>query len=75
MNFDNLVVHIYHRQSIFYYRRDSASYRIFYGEFDPGSGLTLAECLTHASRAAAGVVYYLPASGGRLSNAWERAPK
>ena len=23
---------------------------IFYGEFDPGSGLTLAACLTHASR-------------------------
>ena len=22
----------------------------FYGEFDPGSGLTLAACLTHASR-------------------------
>ena len=51
------------------------SHSFFYGEFDPGSGLTLAECLTHASRAAAGVVYYLPASGGRLSNAWERAPK
>ena len=24
---------------------------LFYGEFDPGSGLTLAACLTHASRA------------------------
>lgn len=23
---------------------------IFYGEFDPGSGRTLAACLTHASR-------------------------
>ena len=23
---------------------------VFYGEFDPGSGLTLAACLTHASR-------------------------
>ena len=28
--------------------RDVAS---FYGEFDPGSGRTLAVCLTHASRA------------------------
>jgi hypothetical protein len=25
-------------------------FNIFYGEFDPGSGLTLAACLTHASR-------------------------
>jgi hypothetical protein len=25
--------------------------QIFYGEFDPGSGRTLAACLTHASRA------------------------
>ena len=24
---------------------------IFYGEFDPGAGRTLAACLTHASRA------------------------
>lgn len=24
--------------------------RFFYGEFDPGSGRTLAACLTHASR-------------------------
>ena len=23
---------------------------VFYGEFDPGSGRTLAACLTHASR-------------------------
>ena len=23
---------------------------MYYGEFDPGSGLTLAACLTHASR-------------------------
>ena len=25
-------------------------WRCFYGEFDPGSGRTLAACLTHASR-------------------------
>lgn len=34
----------------------------FFEEFDPGSGLTLAMCLTHASRAAR------KGSGGRLSN-------
>ena len=28
-----------------------AGYQVFYGEFDPGSGRTLAACLTHASRA------------------------
>ena len=28
----------------------------FYGEFDPGSELTLAACLTHASRAGSGRV-------------------
>ena len=64
----------------------------FYGEFDPGSGLTLAACLTHASRAAASftlnsgsfwlkekiysrILCKMSASGGRLSNAWERTPK
>ena len=26
-------------------------FRVFVGEFDPGSGRTLAACLTHASRA------------------------
>ena len=39
----------------------------FYGEFDPGSGRTLAACLTHASRARkspSGGEY----SGGRVSN-------
>ena len=28
-----------------------AGFQVFYGEFDPGSGRTLAACLTHASRA------------------------
>ena len=28
--------------------------QIFYGEFDPGSGRTLAACLIHASRAELG---------------------
>jgi hypothetical protein len=31
--------------------RFSALIKIIYGEFDPGSGRTLAACLTHASRA------------------------
>src|SRR5215212_5723853 len=30
--------------------RFSAAIKIIYGEFDPGSGRTLAACLTHASR-------------------------
>lgn len=41
-----------------------------FGEFDPGSARTLAACLTHASRGAAG--YYLRvvvlATGKRVSN-------
>ena len=37
---------------------------IFYGEFDPGSGLTLAACLTHASRTKYPRVF----SGERVSN-------
>ena len=36
----------------------------FFGEFDPGSGQTLAECIRHASRTS------LRASGGRVSNTW-----
>ena len=41
------------------------------GEFDPGSGRTLAACLTHASRTE--VLRKLAnqnLSGGRVSNAW-----
>ena len=41
-----------------------------HGEFDPGSGRTLAACLTHASltgKSPSGDDY----SGGRVSNAWE----
>ena len=44
---------------------------IFYGEFDPGSGRTLAACLTHASRTEYKMklaIFIL--SGGRVSNAW-----
>jgi hypothetical protein len=35
-----------------------------FGEFDPGSGQTLAACLTHASRTG----IFRNASGGRVSN-------
>ena len=38
--------------------------RIF-REFDPGSGLTLAACITHSSRTEYGNIF----SGGRVSNA------
>ena len=41
-----------------------------HGEFDPGSGRTLAACLTHASltgKSPSGDKY----SGERVSNAWE----
>jgi hypothetical protein len=39
------------------------------GEFDPGSGRTLAACLTHASRAD------LRVSGERVSNTWATCPR
>ena len=40
-----------------------------YGEFDPGSGRTLAACLTHASRTGSISLLRRP-SGKRVSNAW-----
>jgi hypothetical protein len=45
------------------------------GEFDPGSGLTLAACLTHASRARAFLSQErgVP-SGERVSNTWATFP-
>src|SRR5660398_215462 len=48
--------------------------QIFHGEFDPGSGRTLAACLTHASRARkypSGCEY----SGERVSNTWVTCPE
>ena len=39
-----------------------------YGEFDPGSGRTLAACLTHASRTVRPFWGYT--SGERVSNTW-----
>src|SRR6266513_1391574 len=45
------------------------------GEFDPGSGLTLAACITHASRARAHLPQgrWVP-SGERVSNTWATCP-
>jgi hypothetical protein len=37
---------INHEQAIIFYKKLNN----FFGEFDPGSGRTLAACLTHASR-------------------------
>src|SRR5205823_8632814 len=42
------------------------SSKVFVGEFDPGSGRTLAACLTHASRAERPFRGY--SSGERVSN-------
>jgi hypothetical protein len=42
-----------------------------FGEFDPGSGRTLAACLTHASRTRSiGSLLPRRPSGERVSNAW-----
>src|SRR5918997_186194 len=52
--------------------RDSFSTKVFVGEFDPGSGRTLAACLTHASRAERPFRGY--SSGERVSNTWVTCP-
>ena len=47
----------------------------FFGEFDPGSGRTLAACLTHASRTERPTTFgggY--SSGERVSNTWVICP-
>jgi hypothetical protein len=44
-----------------------------YGEFDPGSGRTLAACLTHASRTERPACGY--SSGERVSNTWATCPQ
>src|SRR5918911_592470 len=43
-----------------------------YGEFDPGSGRTLAACLTHASRTVKPLRGWI--SGERVSNTWATCP-
>src|SRR6478609_5812532 len=45
----------------------------FNGEFDPGSGRTLAACLTHASRTERPACGY--SSGERVSNTWATCPQ
>src|ERR1044071_5932987 len=45
---------------------------IFDGEFDPGSGRTLAACFTHASRTERPACGY--SSGERVSNTWVTCP-
>lgn len=48
-------------------------FTFFVGEFDPGSGRTLAACLTHASRTERPLRGY--SSGERVSNTWVICPK
>ena len=55
-------------------KMSESSFEILSREFDPGSGRTLAACLTHASRT--DLVWSIPSgrgralvSGGRVSNA------
>ena len=45
---------------------------VFNGEFDPGSGRTLAACLTHASRTVNR--FRVGISGERVSNTWAICP-
>ena len=44
----------------------------WFREFDPGSGWTLAACITHSSRTDEGLRPRV--SGGRVSNAWATCP-
>ena len=46
--------------------------KVFVGEFDPGSGRTLAACLTHASRTER--PFRGCSSGERVSNTWVICP-
>ena len=45
---------------------------LLFGEFDPGSGRTLAACLTHASRTERSLRRH--SSGERVSNTWVICP-
>jgi hypothetical protein len=51
---------------------DQPGFEFFFGEFDPGSGRTLAACLTHASRTIPGLRAGF--SGERVSNTWATCP-
>ena len=54
----------------FFYKNDILSQQAlhFSGEFDPGSGRTLAACLTHASRTERMKACFYELSGKRVSN-------
>ena len=52
-----------------FWKRGFENARRLFCEFDPGSGRTLAACLTHASRTD------LRVSGKRVSNAWVTCPE
>ena len=54
--------------------RDEVKMIFYNGEFDPGSGWTLAAGLTHASRGAARGSNTLAATGGRVRNTWATCP-
>lgn len=52
--------------------QESSAQQVFVGEFDPGSGRTLAACFTHASRTERPACGY--SSGERVSNTWVTCP-
>jgi hypothetical protein len=51
---------------------DWPGFKVLFGEFDPGSGRTLAACLTHASRT--DHCFRVVVSGERVSNTWVTCP-
>ena len=54
-------------------RGSRPGFEFIYGEFDPGSGRTLAACLTHASRTVNLLRWGI--SGERVSNTWATCPR
>src|ERR687896_900432 len=54
--------------------RAFAEFQTFHGEFDPGSGRTLAACLIHAS-GATNQGFALGQSRERVSNTWVTCPE
>ena len=58
----------------FFVELDVLALWFLYGEFDPGSGRTLAACLTHASRTMKPATCCGWISGERVSNTWVTCP-
>jgi hypothetical protein len=54
------------------FSQEGGAQQVFVGEFDPGSGRTLAACFTHASRTERPACGY--SSGERVSNTWVTCP-